>query len=67
MKCEKNSFHVVTMADPDTPYQIWQGDKWKCEGCGQETVAGYGRKPISEHHSEDFQRLLLELEPLEVT
>lgn len=37
-----------------TPYKVWAGDKWQCEGCGHELVKGTGRLPLSEHFKPDF-------------
>lgn len=36
------------------PYKLWMGDKWKCQGCGQEIVVGVIAGPISEHYKPDF-------------
>ena len=37
-----------------TPYKIWSGDKWRCEGCGSEIISGVGRNPIAYQHQKDF-------------
>lgn len=36
------------------PYKLWTGDKWECEGCGAQILAGFGREPIAEHYQPDF-------------
>lgn len=43
-------------AEPEnwTPYKVWCGDKWQCEGCGAEIVSGTGRSPIAEHYQPAF-------------
>jgi hypothetical protein len=43
-------------ADPDhwTPYKLWVGDLYRCDGCGAEIVSGFGRAPIAEHYQADF-------------
>lgn len=37
-----------------TPYKIWSGDLWECEGCGAEIIHGTGRAPLAEHYEEGF-------------
>ena len=37
-----------------TPYKLWVGDLWQCEGCGTEIVSGVGMGPIAEHYMEEF-------------
>lgn len=37
------------------PYKLWIGDKWKCEGCGNEIVVGVCNRPINEQHKPDFK------------
>lgn len=63
MQPAKNGLEVVSMTP--APYQVWQGDKWRCGECGIEVVLGFGTKPISELFSDDFQRYL-DAKPLEV-
>jgi hypothetical protein len=36
------------------PYKLWQGDLWKCRGCGAEIIVGVPHTPISEHFKSDF-------------
>lgn len=33
-----------------TPYKVWVGDLWRCEGCGAQVVVGVARSPLSEHY-----------------
>ena len=44
------------------PYKLWQADLYKCEGCGAEVIAGFGRQPISEHYMSDYARLRAQVE-----
>lgn len=43
-------------SQPDrwTPYKVWAGDLWECEGCGHQLVSGTGREPLGEHYQPDF-------------
>ncbi len=41
--------------DEWSPYKLWQGDLWKCNGCGSEIIVGVGREPISEHYMPGFE------------
>lgn len=43
-----------------TPYKIWRGDLWKCEGCGAQIVSGVAGSPWSEHYQPDFQKQITE-------
>jgi hypothetical protein len=36
------------------PYKVWQGDKWKCQGCGAEIIVGAAQRPIAEHYQDGF-------------
>jgi hypothetical protein len=47
-------------AEPEkwTPCKLWSGDKWRCDGCGTEIVAGVGLSPIKERHHPDFQETI---------
>ena len=38
-----------------TPYKLWMGDLWKCQGCGRQLIVGVGQNPISEHYKPDFK------------
>jgi hypothetical protein len=41
-------------AEQWTPYKLWVGDLWKCEGCGHELISGVAREPLAEHYQPDF-------------
>jgi hypothetical protein len=36
-------------------YKLWNGDKWKCPGCGHEIVIGFAGQPVSEDYLPDFK------------
>ena len=36
------------------PYQVWQGDLWKCGGCEATIIVGTGLVPFRVHHEPDF-------------
>lgn len=36
-------------------YKLWNGDKWKCKGCGAEIVVGIIGVPLNEHYREDYE------------
>jgi hypothetical protein len=36
------------------PYKIWQGDLWRCEGCGAEIISGVAAEPVGERHMVHF-------------
>lgn len=38
------------------PYKLWMADLLKCNHCGHEIIAGFGREPISEHYREDYNK-----------
>jgi hypothetical protein len=38
------------------PYKIWRADLYRCEGCGDEIVVGFGQHPLSEHYQPEFAR-----------
>ena len=37
-----------------TPYKVWVGDLWECQGCGARIVSGFGREPLVEHYQDGF-------------
>ena len=37
-----------------TPYKLWSGDLWRCEGCGHQVIHGTSRNPIAEHYEPSF-------------
>lgn len=69
-RCKKNGFKFIEgmpmggtglqplpgTAEPEywTPYKLWAGDLWECEGCHHELVSGVARVPIAEHYQPDF-------------
>lgn len=38
-----------------TPYKVWCGDLWECQGCGNLLIVGTGSKPVRERHDPDFE------------
>lgn len=50
-------------AEPEkwTPYKIWVGDQWKCEGCGAAILSGFSHNPIAEHYQSEFQETVKKL------
>lgn len=44
----------TSMAEHWTPYKVWAGDRWECEGCGAVILSGFGRYPIAEHYKDGF-------------
>lgn len=40
------------------PYQIFEGDLWKCPICGDTVIRGFGANPVSDHNSPDFPHWL---------
>ena len=48
-------------AEPEkwTPYKVWQGDQFECEGCGATIVVGVARAPLAEHYQEHFGAAIL--------
>lgn len=53
----KNGFEFIetfSSGGEAKPYKLWQGDKWRCPGCGAEIVVGVGASPIAEHYQPDF-------------
>ncbi len=66
-RCKKNDFRFIEAmpvdgavpgnAYPDhwSPYKIWSGDKWECEGCGAAIVVGCGSMPLAIQHEPEFE------------
>lgn len=46
-----------------TPYKLWNGDKWECEGCGAQIVVGVAQRPIAEHYQPEFQKYVDAIKP----
>jgi hypothetical protein len=44
----------TAQADAWTPYKLWAGDLWECNGCGSQIIVGTARIPISEHYKPGF-------------
>lgn len=61
----KESDAISGTSEPDkwTPYKIWSGDKWRCQGCGAEILSGFGHDPISEHYQPEFKNWMTRLKP----
>ncbi len=50
-------------AEQWSPYKLWAGDKWKCEGCGAEIIVGVAMRPLGEHYEPDFEKQLEHYRP----
>lgn len=37
------------------PYKLWVGDKWHCDGCGNEIIVGTSLRPVAEQHHDYFE------------
>jgi hypothetical protein len=65
MRCEKNGVGIVEMIHVDggsaEPYRLWSADRWRCPGCGQQMVVGYGREPMAEQYQPDFMARIAEV------
>lgn len=50
-------------ANPEqwTPYKLWSGDLWQCDGCGARIISGVGHAAIAEHYQLDFASLVEKL------
>ena len=46
-----------------TPYKLWFGDKWVCEGCGAAIVVGVAERPLAEHYQPEFQQAVALYKP----
>jgi hypothetical protein len=46
-----------------TPYKLWHGDRWECEGCGANIVVGVAQRPVREHYQPDFAKAVEMLHP----
>ena len=40
------------------PYKIWRADLYRCDGCGDEIVVGFGQNRLVEHYEPEFERFL---------
>ena len=62
MRVETSGVHVVLMAwDPPAPYEVWQGDEWKCPKCGAAFVTGFAERAIGMHFDPGFSEELAAL------
>ena len=50
----KHALPGIVDATSWTPYKVWVGDRWRCEGCGASIVVGVGSQPLAEHYQPDF-------------
>jgi hypothetical protein len=39
------------------PYKLWQGDLYRCGGCGAEIISGVAAQPVGERHMVYFDDL----------
>lgn len=53
-------------ADKWTPYKVWVGDLWECQGCGHQIVSGVGQGPVAEHYQPDFVETVARLGALQL-
>jgi hypothetical protein len=66
-RAKKNGYYFIeampleNQAEPGTsdeaswtPYKLWSGDLWECQGCGHQLVSGVGSGPIAEHYQKGF-------------
>jgi len=68
-RCAKNGYYFIEAmpagtkdrpipgtTEPEhwTPYKIWVGDHWHCDGCGTEIISGVARGRVAEHYQPDF-------------
>jgi hypothetical protein len=44
----------TTAPDDWTPYKLWVGDLWECQGCHAQIVSGVSQEPLGEHYQPDF-------------
>lgn len=45
------------LAEPENwkPYKLWNGDIWRCEGCGAKIIVGTGINAIAQNYEKDFE------------
>ena len=53
----KNGVEVLELADFG-PYRLWEADEYECPRCRIRIITGFGFSPYTEHHKDDFTRLL---------
>lgn len=44
-----------------SPYKLWVGDLYECQGCGAKVVVGVGQNRIAEHYEPDFKEQVKQL------
>ena len=53
---DKNGVKVVDMfLKNQSPYQIWDADRWICPECGIQIITGFGKAPLYQHFWKDFR------------
>jgi hypothetical protein len=80
-RCKKTGYYFieampvagVELATPGTthpeqwtPYKLWVGDMWECQGCGATILSGFGARPIGEHYQEGFEDQVARLGALQL-
>lgn len=73
-RCKKNSYDFIEAmplgdravpgaAHPEqwTPYKVWSGDLYECEGCGAQIVSGVASQPLAEHYHTEFNEIVKRL------
>jgi len=64
MRVKKNSVTVEELLEDGSPYKLWDADLFACESCGVEMIAGFGKRPISEHWHSDYAAQRARLAPI---
>lgn len=55
---DTNGVTVIDMFQrPPRPCKLYEGDMWRCPGCGHQIVAGLGQR-YAEHFQSDFDEKL---------
>lgn len=57
MEPDRNG-HIVELMAGKEPYQLWEGDRYKCQHCGIKVVVGFGAAPLVEHYHDSYGRTL---------
>jgi len=39
------------------PYKIWSADLWECPVCHSQILSGFGNRPLSQVHHQDFKQI----------
>jgi hypothetical protein len=40
------------------PYKIWRADLYRCGGCSDEIIVGFGAGRLTEHYEPQFEKVL---------